>query len=225
MNMNPRLYFILSIGFIFANAIAAEAPEHGMEVSVFGSSFFAGDSGPTVGVGGSMSEALFSDTFDTGFGLNAHYYRQFHPTFRWQVGLLYQRWAGKYFEGGEFQPVTEFGAGGQFDDLTLTGVFGGLTAIARRDSKLQPYASMDLALVNIAELNVTVNGVSQPYWKNTYKDYIQLRAGVAYVASENVTVVLHAGISTLGTPDAVDIFSQGTAGSALNFGVGLSVPF
>ena len=210
---------------IFANVSLAQAADQGVEVSVFSSTFFGGDSGPTVGRDGVLTDTRYSDTFNTGFGLNVHYYRQFHPIYRWQVGLLHHRWAGNFFDRGEFQPAAEFGAGGQFDDLVLTGVFGGLTAIARRHSKVQPYASVDLAIVNIARLDVTVNGVTQPYWKNSYKDHIHVRAGVAYVMSEKATIVFHIGFSTLGAPDAVDIFSSGTAGSAVNVGVGASFPF
>ena len=218
------LNYAVPVALLLASSALAQEPEHGIEASVFGSAFFGGDSGVQFGAGSAASRTRYSNTFDTGIGFNVHYYRQFHPTYRWQAGVLHHRWPGNYFNGGEFQVGAQFGAPGQFDDLVITGVFGGFTAIARRHSQWQPYASADLALVHIEELNVTVNGVSQPYWKSSFKDHLHLRAGVQYLASETVTIVVHLGFSILGTPDAVDIFSSATAGSAADVGIGVSFP-
>lgn len=101
----------------------------------------------------------------------------------------------------------------------------GITVIRQPGPKWRPFASFDLAVVQISELNVRVSGVTQPYWESTIKDYGNIRGGIAYVVSPRASVTFHAGFSVLGEPDSVDIFSSGTAGSSLNFGIGGSYTF
>ena len=206
-------------------AALAQDPERGIEVSMLWSTFFGGDSGPTVPGAPINPRMRYQDTFGSGLGLTAHYFRQLHGVWRWQAGVLYQNWPGQFFEGGELQPGWQYGAGGQFDDLTLTGVYGGFTAIRQPGAKLRPFAAIDLAVVNMSELGVAVNGESQPYWKSTIKDYLLIRGGVAYEIAESTSLTFHAGFSILGQPDSANIFAAGTAGSALVVGVGASHVF
>ena len=200
----------------------AQDRERGIEVSILWSTFFGGDSGPTVPGAPIEPRMRYQDTFGSGIGLTALYFRQIHPVWRWQVGVIYQNWPGQYFEGGEFQPGWQFGAGGQFDDLTITGVYGGFTAIRQPGVKLRPFAAIDLAVVNLSELGVVVNGENQPYWKSTIKDYLLIRGGVAYEISESTALTFHAGFSVLGQPERESIFASGTAASALVVGIGAS---
>jgi len=216
------LAMLLVGGLGFSRAALAQEPEQGIEISILRSSFVGGDSGPTVLGGNVGSESRYDDTFSAGVGLTAQYFRQIRSVFRWQVGIVHQSWPGKFFEGGEFQEGWAFGAGGQFDDLTLTGVYGGLSAIRGPDARFRPFASIDLAIVSLSNVNVVVSGTSQPYWTSTTKDYLQMRGGVAYEISPRASLTIHAGFSVLGQPESVSIFSSGTAASALNFGVGIS---
>ena len=221
------LYLVIAVvaGIGPVESALAQEPERGIEVSILWSTFFGGDSGPTVPGAPIEPRMRYQDTFGSGIGLTAHYFRQMHGVWRWQAGVIYQDWPGQYFEGGEFQPGWQYGAGGKFDDLTLTGVYGGFTAIRQPGVKLRPFASIDLAVVNWSELGVVVNGVSQPYWKSTIKDYLLIRGGVAYEISESTSLTFHAGFSVLGKPDSASIFAAGTAGSALVVGVGASHVF
>ncbi len=217
-------YFAMRVvvALSFSEAALAQDLEHGIEFSVLGSSFFGGDSGPTVLRAASASDTRYEDTFGSGVGITVQYFRQIRSVFRWQVGFIHQSWPGEFFEGGEFQEGWEFGAGGQFDDLRLTGIYGGFTAIRERGATLRPFASIDLAIVNLSDLNVAVAGVSQPYWTSTTKDYLLIRGGVAYEISPRASVTFHAGFSILGRPESVNIFSSGTAASAITYGVGVS---
>lgn len=203
----------------------AQDDERGIEVAIHGSSFFGGDSGPVVVFAPIQPETLYEDTFGTGFGITAAYFRQFSSVWRWQLGLVYQNWPGELFEGGEFQPGWQFGAAGQFGDLTLTGVYGGVTVIRRRGTKIRPFASMDLAIVNMAEVNVNVDGTTQPYWESTIKDFLLMKAGVAYEASEAAQISFYTGVTIVGSPESVDFFSAANAGSALILGASVSYIF
>lgn len=206
----------------FSESVLGQAREQGVEVSVITSSFFGGDAGPTVLGGPLASETLYDDTFGSGFAVAAQYFRQLGSVFRWQIGFIHQDWPGEFFEGGEFQGGWEFGAGGKFDDLRLTGIYGGFTAIRGRGAKIRPFAAIDLAIVNLSDVNVVVSGVGQPYWTSTTKDYLLIKGGLSYEISPKASVTCHVGFSVLGRPDSVNIFSAGTAGSALNLGVGFS---
>ena len=204
---------------------AAQDTEQGVEFSAFGSSFFGGDSGPTV-VGAPLHpETRYEDTFGAGFGLMVQYFRQVRPILRWQAGLIHQSWPGKFFEGGEFQPGWAFGAGGRFDDLKFTGIYGGITFIRQPGAKLRPFASVDLAIAKLSKVDVSVSGESQPYWKSTTKDFLIMRAGVAYRISAAAHVTLYGGFSVMGEPESVDIFSSATAASSLVAGIGASYAF
>ena len=219
----PSFLVLLLVGGLgFPTAGLAQDLEAGIEISVLGSSFFGGDSGPAVLGGGNRSEARYEDTFGSGIGLTAQYYRQIRSIYRWQIGMVHQSWPGKFFEGGELQAGWQFGAGGQFDDLTVTGIYGGLTAIGAPETRFRPFASIDLAIVSLSGINVVVSGTSQPYWTSTTKDYLLIRGGVAYEISPRASLTIHGGFSVLGQPETVSVFSSGTAASALNFGVGLS---
>ena len=219
------LALAILVPICFSELANARDPERGVEFSILWSSFFGGDSGPTVPGGPLEPETRYQDTFGPGFGVTAQYFRQFHSNYRWQAGLLYQNWPGEFFEGGELQPGWEFGAGGKFDDLTITGVYGGITAIRQPGAKLRPFASIDLAIVRLPELSVVVSGESRPYWKDTLKDYLLIKGGVAYEISATTTLTLDAGFSVLGQPENVNIYSSGTAGSALVVGIGVSYRF
>jgi len=222
LRLPSLLTMLLVAGLGFFRAALAQEPEQGIEISVLGSSFFGGDSGPTVLGGSLQSESRYDDTFGAGVGLTAHYYRQIRSGFRWQAGIVHQTWPGKFFDGGEFQEGWAFGAGGQFDDLTLTGIYGGFTAIRGPDARFRPFASIDLAIVSLSDVNVVVSGTSQPYWTSTTKDYLVIRGGFAYEISRRTSLTIHAGFSVLGEPESVSLFSSATAASALNFGVGVS---
>jgi hypothetical protein len=220
----PRLSCVLialtALGV--SGAAVAQESERGFEVSVLASSFFGGHSGPTVVFASMHPETRYEDTFGSGFAITAQYFRQIHPVFRWQAGVIYQNWPGEFFEGGEFQNGWEFGAPGEFDDLTLTGVYAGVTAIRRPVSKVRPFASMDLALVNMSAVNVVVAGVSQPYWRSTAKDFMLIKGGIAYEISAKTSVTFLAGFSVMGRPDSVDTLSSGTSAAAWNIGVGFT---
>ena len=217
------LLSLIAIGS--SESARAQDDERGIEVAIHGSSFFGGDSGPVVVNAPIHPETMYEDTFGTGFGITAAYFRQFSTIWRWQIGLVHQNWPGELFEGGHFQPGWEFGAAGRFGDLTLTGVYGGVTVIRRPGTKIRPYASMDLAIVNMAKVNVTVDGTSQPYWESTIKDFLLMKAGIAFEVSEAAQISVYTGFSVLGAPESVDIISSGTAGSASIFGASVSYIF
>jgi len=224
-NSSPRYFAMVALATFSLSAATltlAQDPEQGIEFSVLSSSFFGGDSGPTVLGGTQTSETLYEDTFDSGFAITAQYFRQIGSAFRWQVGIIYQYWPGQFFAGGEFQEGWEFGAGGEFDDLSLQGVYGGFTAIRARASKIRPFAAVDLAIVNLSDLNVIVAGASQPYWTSTTKDYLLIKGGIAYEISPRASATLHIGFSVLGQPESVNIFTAATAASAFNIGMGFS---
>lgn len=222
-----RNYFLpaLFIWPFLSGTAAAGDPERGVNVSVVGSSFVAGESGPTVVNAPFHPETGFEDTFGRGLGLSAEYFRHFSANFRWQVGILYRNWPGERFEGGEFQPGWEFGGAGDFDDLSVVGVYGGISVIRRAGPKLRPFASMDLAVVRMKELDVSVSGSSQPYWTSTTKDLLTMKGGLSYEISPRSAVLFHAGFTILGEPESSGIFSSATAGTAADIGIGLSYTF
>lgn len=203
----------------------AQELERGVSASILVSRFAAGESGPTVVNAPIHPETRYGDTFGTGVGLTAQYFRQIGTVFRWQAGFVYRSWPGRHFEGGEFQPGWEFGAAGKFDDLTLAGVVGGLSIIRQPGSKLRPFAAIDLAVVHMSELNVVTSGASEPYWESTTKDFLTLKCGFSYQASSRTSVLFHAGMSILGKPDNIDIMTSATAGTSLDAGIGVSYTF
>lgn len=229
--MLPRLRYFNFTAILVAEALSSSAPvlaqdpERGIELNVSGSSFFGGDSGPTVPGAPVHPETRYGDTFGTGYGITAQYFRQVRPVLRWQLGIIHQNWPGEFFEGGEFQDGWEFGAGGQFDDLTFTGVYGGITLIRQSGAKLRPFASIDLAIVSVSKVEVVVSGASQPYWESSIKDFLLMKGGLAYEVSPSTSVIFQAGFSVLGKPENVSIFSAGTAGSSLVVGIGASYSF
>jgi len=213
------------MSLFMSEALPAQELERGISVSILGSGFVAGESGPHVVNAPIHPDTGYSDTFGTGVGLSVQYFSQVKTTFRWQAGLVYRFWPGQHFEGGEFQPGWEFGAAGQFDDLTLVGVSCGLSIIRPAGPKLRPFASIDLAIVRMSQLNVAVNGVSQPYWDSAAKDFLTMQAGLSYQVSPRAAVLFHAGMSILGQPDSTGIFTSGTAGTAFDAGIGVSYAF
>ena len=220
-----RLVPVVLLGLAVSPALHAQGPERGISISVSGSGFVAGESGPTVVPAPIHPETGFEDTFGTGVGISAQYFRQMGAAFRWQVGLIHRRWPGQYFEGGEFQPGWQFGAAGRFDDLALTGAYAGVSVIRPPGPKLRPFASLDLAVVRISELNVTVSGDSEQYWKSATKDFLVLKGGITYRVSDRTAVLIHAGASILGQPDSVDVFAGATAGTAADVGIGIDYTF
>jgi len=210
---------------LMSGTLPAQELERGISVSILGSGFVAGESGPHVVKAPIHPETGYADTFGTGVGLTVQYFSHVTTTFRWQAGLVYRSWPGQHFEGGEFQPGWEFGAAGQFDDLTLAGVSGGLSIIRQPGPKLRPFASIDLAIVRMSQLNVAVNGASHPYWESAAKDFLTMQAGLSYQVSPRAAALLHAGISILGKPESSGIFTSGTGGSAIDAGIGVSYAF
>ena len=208
-----------------SGTLLAQELERGISVSILGSGFVAGESGPHVVSAPIHPETGYSDTFGTGVGLTVQYFSQVKTTFRWQAGLVYRSWPGQHFAGGEFQPGWEFGATGRFDDLTLAGISCGLSIIRQPGPKLRPFASMDLAIVRMSQLNVAVNGASQPYWESAAKDFLTMQAGLSYKVSPRAAVLFYAGMSILGQPESAGILSSGTGGSAFDAGIGVSYAF
>jgi hypothetical protein len=225
--LDRKNYFVVGLltwSFI-AGTAAAENPERGVNVSIVGSGFVAGESGPTVVNAPLHPETGFEDTFGTGIGLSAEYFRHFSANFRWQVGILYRNWPGERFEGGEFQPGWEFGGAGDFDDLSVVGVYGGISVIRQAGPKLRPFASMDLAVVRMKELDVSVSGASQPYWISTTKDLLTMKGGLSYEISSRSAILFHVGFTILGKPESTSVFSSATAGTAADMGIGFSYTF
>jgi hypothetical protein len=207
--------------FVFLFALLAAAPalaadeappasRYGFAAGVFASQFIAGDAGPVTLV----SETLYADTFDTGFGLRLEGYRNFDSGWRGQIGLVYSQWSGRFFTGGEFP------AGAQFGDFSLYGIYIGGRSPVRRAEGFQPYFLGNLGLVHLSELTVVSGGTAVPYWTGNWRDYLELGAGVARRTGSGV-ITLDVRLQIFGPPEpATWPLAAATAGTTILIGMG-----
>jgi hypothetical protein len=187
--------------FVFLFALLAAAPAlaadeappasgYGFAAGVFASQFIAGDAGPVTLV----SETLYSDTFDTGFGLRLEGYRNYGNGWRGQVGLVYEGWSGKYFSGGAFP------AGVQFEDFSVYGIYAGVRYLMGRADGYQPYIVSNLGAVYLSSLSVVSGGTTIPYWTGNWGNYFELGAGVSR-RTGNGAITLDVRLQMIGAPD------------------------
>ena len=196
-------------------ALAAEAaqsaPSYGIGVGAFVSQFVGGESGPET----FLSDTSYTDTFNTGGGLRFEVFREFSEGMRGQVGLVYARWGGKFFTGGEFP------AGAQFDDFSLYGAyFGGTVFMGGPTQGFQPYILGNLGLVYLSSLNVVSGGTTIPYWSGNWRDYLELGVGVARKMG-NGRLTLDLRLQAFGKPNSATYpIAEPTGGQSLLFGIG-----
>ena len=136
------------------------------------------------------------------------------------MGIVHNQWDGKFFRGGEFPN------GAQFDDFSLTGVYLGLKLRFRQDSRLRPYLLGNFGIVKLSSIDVTVNGNEIPYWDSTYRDYLDLGAGIEYRLTDNVALFLDARLELFGKPDSANpLISDATGASAFPITFGIDYKF
>jgi len=186
------------------------ASRYGITAGAFASRFIGGDSGPVT----PLSETLYSDTFSSGLGLRLEVYRNFDSGWRGQVGLVYAKWDGEYFVGGEFP------AGAQFGNFSLSGIYVGGRSPVGRGAGFHPYVLGNLGLVYLSELSVVSGGATIPYWSGNWRDYLELGAGVARRTGGG-TLTVDVRLQVFGQPEAATWpIGAATTGTSLLLGVG-----
>jgi len=178
--------------------------------------FIGGVSGPTT----PLSDTYYSDTFDTGFGGRLELFYDWNANLRGQIGVVHNRWSGKFFTGGEFPD------GAQFDDFSLTGLYIGLKVRFREAARLRPFILGNLGIVKLSSVKVTVNGNEIPYWSDTMRDYLDLGAGLEYQLTERAAVFFDVRLEVFGKPDSENWpIAEATGGDSLPITIGLDMRF
>lgn len=210
-------------GWAVALAAGFAAPDLGAEedagaatgfaVSVFGSRFIGGDSGPTTPV----SDTSYGDTFDTGLGMRAEVHKDFGSGWRGQAGLVYSSWGGRQFTGGEFPGGAEFG------DFSLAGPYiGGTVFLRDAAAGLRPYCLGNLGLVRLSGLDVVSAGSAVPYWSATWKDYLELGCGLARPFGTATALTFDLRLQAFGKPRSENFpVAEATGGQSLLFSIGV----
>lgn len=189
---------------------ASPTPAYGFAAGVFAASFTAGDSGPMT----PLSDTRYSDTFGTGAGLRLEAFRKFSPEARAHIGLVYARWPGKFFTGGNFP------AGAQFDDLSFFGPYIGGRATIGSWGGFQPYLLANVGAVYLSSLAVQSSGATIPYWTGSWRDYYELGVGVARKTGSG-TLTFDLRLQDFGAPKSANSpIADATTGLSLLFGVG-----
>lgn len=196
---------------VLADTGATPGPAYGIAAGAFLSSFIGGESGPET----PFSDTAYSDTFQTGGGARVEGYRDFGSGWRAQIGLVHARWRGEYFVGGEFP------SGAQFGDFSLTGIYVGGRIASDRTSGLVPYVLGNLGLVRLSSLSVQSGGATIPYWSDTWRDYLELGAGVAWPLRGTSAITVDVRLQAFGKPTSVNFpIAEATGGQALLLNVG-----
>ena len=194
-----------------------EVKKYGISAAVAIVPFFGGSqSGPET----LISDTNYQDTFETGHGLRLEGFYEWTPTRRAILGFIHNQWDGRFFRGGAFPN------GAQFDDFSLTGVYIGLKLRFRQDSRLRPCFLVNFGIVRLSSLDVTVNGSEIPYWDSTYREYLDLGAGIEYDLTDNVVFFLDARLELFGKPDSANPpISDATGASAFPITFGIDYKF
>ncbi len=209
------LFCILCALLAGRTALAEEAarstPSYGVAVGGFVSQFVGGESGPET----LLSDTGYNDTFDTGGGLRLEMFREFSEGMRGQIGLVYARWSGKFFTGGEFP------AGAQFDDFSLYGAYlGGTVLMGGPTQGFRPYILGNLGLVHLSSLTVESGGTTVAYWSGNWRDYLELGVGLARKMGDG-RLTLDLRLQAFGKPKSANYpIAEATGGQSLLFGIG-----
>jgi len=196
---------------VWADEVPVRPSGYGVAAVAFLSSFIGGESGPET----PLSDTAYSDTFQTGGGARVEGYRDFGSGWRAQVGLVHARWRGAYFVGGEFP------SGAQFGDFSLTGIYVGGRIASDRTSGLVPYVLGNLGLVRLSSLSVQSGGATIPYWSDTWRDYLELGAGVAWPLRGASAITVDVRLQAFGKPTSVNFpIAEATGGQTLLLNVG-----
>jgi hypothetical protein len=203
------LLCILSVA-LAAPAFAEGTSSYGIAAGAFVSQFIGGMSGPET----PLSATRYYDTFDTGAGLRLEVFREFPEAWRGQLGLVYSRWPGQFFTGGEFP------SGAQFDDFSLAGAYIGGTYRMRRREGYEPYFLGNFGLVYLSSLTVTSAGSTIPYWSGNWRDYLELGVGVARRAGAG-SLTLDLRLQLFGKPKSENWpIAEATGGQSVLLGLG-----
>jgi hypothetical protein len=196
---------------VWADETSGTEPGYGVAAGAFLSKFIGGDSGPET----PLSDTAYGDTFQNGGGVRVEGYRDFGSGWRAQVGLVHAQWSGKHFVGGEFP------GGAQFGDFSLTGMYLGGRIAADRASGLVPYVLGNFGLVRLSSLSVQSAGAAMPYWSDTWRDYLELGAGVAWKLRGASAITVDLRLQAFGKPTSVNFpIAEATGGQSLLLNVG-----
>ena len=216
--------FVLMVSQPGKHVAAREAPDHnqhqpgmyGISLAVAAVPFIGGDSGPTT----LISETNYKDTFDTGYGARAELFYDLSRGWRFCLGGVYNRWEGQFFQGGEFPQ------GAQFDDFSLAGLYAGAKYRFNRAKSWRPYVLGNFGIVSLSEVTVTVNGSKQPYWYQTYRDYLDLGVGIEYGLTPRFALYADVRLSFFGKPNSANgIIAEATGGQTLPISFGVAYRF
>lgn len=198
-----------------ADGPATSEPRPGVSVGVFGSRFFGySQSGPTTPI----SDTRYQDTFEPGSGARLDAGLDLNETLRGVAGIVHSRWGGKYFRGGEFP------AGARFGDLGLTAVYLGARLRFLPGASVRPYVLGNLGIAQLSAVTVDRGSGASPYWKNTFRDYLEFGGGLEYPVADRFSLTADLRIQVFGKPDsAAGLISEGTGGVALVGQVGFDV--
>ena len=199
----------------FAEEESTYNPHYGMSAAVAIVPFYGGASGPTTPI----SETNYPDTFDTGIGTRLEIFYDWTPAWRYYLGGVYNKWEGKFFRGGEFPE------GAQFDDFRMAGIYIGVKYRFNQGSPWRPYLMGNLGLVSLSAIDVTVDDAEIPYWKKTYRDYLDMGVGIEYSLTGNVAVFLDYRLELAGKPNSINFpIAEATGSSSfpITFGIDFS---
>ncbi len=175
-----------------------------------------GDSGPETPI----SATKYKDTFDSGWGGRMEGFHDWTQNVRGQVGIVSNRWKGKHLTGGEFPSGADFG------DFNLTALYIGLKYRFLNYSSLRPYIVGNIGVANLSSVDVTFNGSTRAYWSQTYRDYLDMGAGVEYRLTDRVGVYFDFRLAFFGKPNSVMGFiAAATGGHNLPATFGLDYSF
>lgn len=142
----------------------AFAEDEQFAVSVYGEylPFISGSAGSGSGA------PDYSDAFDggVGFGVEASY--KVCPGFTFLGGVGYETFSGKTYKGISFE------------DLEIIPVYIGGKIHFMEDSKLSPYARVDVGLAHFSDVRVKYAGTKTKYWNESFEFFGDFGGGVEY---------------------------------------------
>ena len=179
----------LSLG---ANSALAAGGTGGISLSAGFTPIGGGDAGRWFGW---FDGPTYDDVYDTGWTGRIEPYYDFHPMVRGQVGIAYNKWGGKTFDGV------------RFEDLKVTTYYVGVKVRFLPNSNIRPYAVADIGAARISSVSVTGlhgPGVQSQYWDSTTTGFVDIGGGVEFIVAPNVSFFVDLRAQGTGEPNSAD---------------------
>jgi opacity protein-like surface antigen len=133
----------------------------------------------------------YNDAYDSGWTGRIEPYYDFNEMVRGQVGVGYNKWGGKTYQGL------------QFEDLKVLTYYVGLKFRFLPNSSFRPYVVADIGEAKIDGVKISApGGFSAQYWNSTTTPFLDIGGGVEFIISQKVSFFLDIRVQRIAEPDS-----------------------